>query len=178
MPSTLNQVQPDSKDFLYDNYGIYYTPFWRTTWFLTIIGIIILCILVATAVYFWRKHNKKIITSWDVALDELADLETQIRNHRTTSQNVYVSLTTIFKNYLHARYGYQLFNKTDEEIAAFVSTADIPEMVRKQLLDLFSSASTLKFSGQTVDEQTMMHVIDQARVALQATIPTEPELKK
>ncbi len=171
------QLMPD-KDFLYDNYDMYYTPFWRTTWFMTIVGIIILCLLIAALIYFIRKQQRKVLTPWEIAFDQLNDLEKQIRNHHTTSQNVYVSLTDIFKNYLHIRYNYLLFNKTDEEIASFLLTAQLPDIVRKELLDLFSHASVLKFSQKTVDEQTMMHVVDQARTALQATIPTEPESKK
>lgn len=152
------------RDTLYEHYPVYYKPFWATKPFIisaTFIALIIIIYLVRRIMR--AMQGNKVLKSWDIAQGQLKDLEHYVQEGKITSQEFYMRLTGIIKIYLHARYSYVLFDKTDEEIAEFLKKSEIAEQANTLIDKIFGQASLLKFSKQTDKPESMLNAINYVR---------------
>ena len=149
---------------LYPNYGLSYTPFWKTTWFISIV-LAIVCFIVGYVIYvYWKRKRavQKVYTPDEIALDQLSKLEQEIQTHQITSQQCYTRLTQVLKLYLHARFGFHLFDKTDDEIASFL-LINGQGITIQPIASIFEQAQSFKFSPDHVSDQEMLTAIELAR---------------
>lgn len=149
---------------LYPNYGLSYTPFWKTTWFISIV-LAILCFIIGYAIYvYWKRKRaiQKVYTPDEIAVEQLFQIEQQIQGHQITSQQCYTRLIQILKIYLHARFGFHLFDKTDDEIAAYL-LINAQGIAIQPLASIFQHAQSFKFSPDHVSDQEMLTAIELAR---------------
>jgi len=164
---------------LYEHYPVYYKPFWATKPFIIsaiIIAIIILGYLVLRIMR--SMQTKKVLQSWDITLEQLKDLEKNVQAGKITSQEFYMRLTSIIKIYLHARFGYVLYDKTDEELAEFLKKSEITEQARILVEKIFEQVPLLKFSKQTDKPESIVESIGYVRDFVNITTIPESTTKK
>ena len=170
MPGTTPNLE------LYPNYGLSYTPFWKTYGFIGAV-VFILCLLIAYIVVTYLKKRRslqKVSLPCDIALEQLSQLEQHIQARQITSQQFYTRLTQLLKLYLHARFGFYLYDKTDDEIASFL-LINGQGIAIQPLASIFQQAQSFKFSPDHVNDQEMLTAIELARtfVSQHRQVPTQ-----
>lgn len=146
----------------YDIYDYIYVPFWKTKIFITIIIILILAAIAVAAYFFYRHWQEKKLAQkpppspkeW--ALRELAKLKPEMYKSKQEFKEFYFALTRIYKTFLYKQFSWDIQEKTDEELLAFLrkknATPDLINTLEKilhgSLLIKFANAQALKEQAQ------------------------------
>src|SRR5436190_1126464 len=98
----------NEKTGLYENYGLWHEPFWKTYAFQLclkiIIGLLLLVACVILLIKYFRYRRKKKLSAWDQALFELDQLKKNQKVSIECGKEFYILLTDIVKKYLFARF--------------------------------------------------------------------------
>lgn len=144
----------------YDIYDYIYVPFWKTKTFIVIVAFATAVIGLITAYFiinYIKKKNaqKKVLTSWEWALQELEGLEPQSYESKEEFKQFYFAITNIIKHYLKKRFSFDLFEKTDEELIKSLKSKKFDMNIVAQLDEVLKGSLLIKFANaQALREQT------------------------
>lgn len=160
---------------LYDIYETWHVPFWRTTWFYTIIGVCITFIILGIGVllFFWYKRRpKKLIMPWEHALMMLASLHPEIVSSKEDAKKFYSKLTNILKVYVQERYAILAMSATDSEFIAHIERASlVPSDLIDGLKELMNGAAAVKFADMAAMQEQMKVHVHLCKECVEKTIP-------
>lgn len=150
--------------------GLWYKPFWKTTTFYTIIGIISIFLLLLICYKLWAWYRKK--PDHDpviVLLQSLRDCEHKL--DRIDSQLFYLDLVNKFKKFINYKYQLELANKTDDEVKKLLVTDHIMPINDKLIttfVEVLDASYVVRFAKLAVnrdqmgsDLQKTIHVMQQ-----------------
>lgn len=163
---------------LYDIYGLWHVPFWQTTWFSVVIGILsALVIMVLVYGMVTRYLSRRPATKpWVVALQELENLSKNIQP--ADSERFYTALTTLLKHYLYRRFGYSVLSKTDAQVTVYLKSVDLDPAFADTLETIFQGSIVCKFAHQQAIKEAMHRDLAAAIAFINATIPGKSTTKK
>ena len=133
-------------------------------WFIILVGM-----LVATGLGFLLYKLVKLLTrkipielsACQKLVQEVAYIRTLIVNKTCTPEFFYVQLTRALKTFLTIHCNYQIIDKTDDEIANLLTSAQISEDLLQHMRTIFAQASVYKFSHEITSDHHMIESLDQ-----------------
>lgn len=164
--------QPEIK--LYDLYDMWYEPLLVQRWFIITL-IIVGFIFISLFIWFVVKkiRTKKPLLPWQRALQEFKKLEAKTMRMEH-SQEFYVQLSHILKEYLQERYHEVLLDKTDQEVIEFFQNRDVLKLFTSDIEQVLQGAVRIKFAKQSAVQETMKRDVAVCAAVVQKTIPTKP----
>lgn len=167
----------NEKTGLYDNYGLWHVPFWKSSSFLlwlkiglaAIVGLIVL--FVAYQLYIW--HCNKQIPAWDKAFMRLKKLKNEKKVSTVYGKEMYGAFSHILKEYFALRFSFDLQGKTDSEFVDYIEHNHRDQSIVTDVKAVLSGAQAIKFANvdavQAQIEQDYNRVIE----IIQKTIPAD-----
>ena len=157
---------------LYDIYSLWHVPFWQTRLFF-FLTLLFIGSVVVVGVWFFiarmrRNKNKKNI--WDQALHDLNQLNgSGTQEH---GKEFYVQLLVIIKKYLHARYGYDVASKTDQELLLYLaSMRDFPNEVLEIVRSIIDGSVIIRFANEQAVYDQVQQDFASSILIIKKTIP-------
>jgi len=137
--------------------GLWYIPFWKTTVFYFIIGIILIFLLLLVLYKLWRWKSKKPAQDPIVMLvQSLRERENKLE--KIDAQVFYLDLIFKFKKFIGYKYQLELINKTDSEVKKFL-VKDHSMPINHELINTFvevlDSSYTARFAKNAVNKDKM-----------------------
>ena len=152
----------------------------RTLW--TIALVLGALLLIATLYCIFRKRHEGpvMITPWECALLELAELRIGFRQGRIEMEPCFVKLTDIVRQYLGKRFRIHAPQQTTYEFLAELSKPGgaLPENQRPFLREFMTAADLVKFAKLPPDEHLLSVALDKAELLVSETRPAEELNKK
>ncbi len=162
---------------LYENYGIWHTPFWQTTLFYMIIGGMFLCVIIFLIWFVikrYRVHKRQqLIPAWTAALQELRDLENRNVLRVVSGKVFYLAVTSILKRYLEKRYGYDLRGKTDDEVVDYLKNNKVKLALIQDVESILGGAVIIKFANAQAAQEQIHSDFERSVLLVKRTIPKE-----
>lgn len=161
---------------LYDIYGMYYVPFWQTSWFFWCIVVTLGCLLAivcVTTVYFLLRKKQK-VTPWSKALSQLDMIDTLIMKNNLSSADIkdfYFKMTALLKCYIAERYERPLQHYTDGEFIGFIEQSDCDHSMKKDIKIIYDHGTMVKFADEKTAVSNLKNDAARVRAIIQATIP-------
>lgn len=161
---------------LHDIYETWHVPFWQTTLFYTIMGVVatfMILVLIILLVRWYKRRTRKPLTPWQHALMAFKQLHPEAISSKQDAKKFYGELTQILKKYIQERYEVPATSKTDTEFIAHVERASlVPFDLIDGLKELIHGALHVKFADMSaVQEQMKTHV----RLCIASVEKTIPE---
>ena len=146
-------------------------------------GAILLALLVAAILYcIFRKRREGpvMLTPWETALLELAELRIGFRQGKIEMETCFVKLTDVVRQYLEKRFRINAPQQTTYEFLAELNKPDgvLPENQRPFLREFMTAADLVKFAKLPPDEHTLSVALDKAEELVSETRPAAPELNR
>lgn len=145
----MQQQKPDIP--LFELYDLWYTPFWKQTWFIVVMvcGAFICVLGIGWFLYYYLQRRRQVKkTYWQQAIQSIDDLSPHEFMRNMRSDLFYVKITSVLKMYLQRRYNMSLIGKTDQELLHALSVSDQLQNERTCLEDIISGAVFIKFAHQ------------------------------
>ena len=182
------------KTDIYDIYGVWHVPFWRTDFFrFCLYGIVsvllLLCIFILIR-FFMRRRALVPVSPWKLALARLNSLEqadifgtNNIENNSAnTSENnsvsdamqFYTAIIAIVRSYLQQRYVCDLAGKTDEELLDYMVNGPLDRKAVPLLQAIIQESGEAKFFPSLVKMSQIRHDLNHARRIVMITALEEP----
>lgn len=154
-------------------YGLWHKPFWQTKTFYVILGAVLLLLIFFTILFLIKKYVRKRVekTAWQIALFDINALKELLLQNKVNSQDFYLSLTEIIKSYLFARYGYDLFGKTDLQMIQVLQKKQFDKELLESIEDMLQSIQIVKFAKASAAKEVMEQDIAKSIVVINKTIP-------
>ncbi|MHB9138320.1 MAG: hypothetical protein ACYC4Q_02835 [Victivallaceae bacterium] len=152
----------------------------RTLWTL---ALILAGLLIAAALYcvFRKRHEGPVmLTPWECALLELAELRNGFRQGRINMEPCFVRLTDIVRQYLGKRFRIHAPQQTTYEFLAELNKPGgaLPEDQRHFLREFMTVADLVKFAKLPPDEHLLSVALDKAELLVSETRPADELNKK
>lgn len=164
----------DVQQHLYQIYGMWHVPWWQTDWWLYGCILVALLGLIALVVWYITKKivgKKRILSPWERALQELQEVQKQGFVSVVYSKEFYTALTHILKTYLHARYGFDIATKTDDEAIALLEKSSFPQELLQPIRTIFHGSSAIKFAHACAIKTQIEQDFAVSRDIIYKTIP-------
>ncbi len=163
---------------LYDIYPMWHVPFWQTTTFYIIVGLVCALMLgIASWLlirwYFKKKAVPK--TVWEEALEQLHTLQQKKYGSKEEGKQCYFAMTSVLKKYLAARYAYPLEGKTDEEMVHYLAKSTEQKKLAEELKEIIDGCLYIKFANEQAMQENIVKHLDQSCLIVKKTIPVEME---
>lgn len=149
-----------SQSQLIEVYGVWYKPWWSSTWFYSFIAVIFF-LIIFYSLYRFFKRKKKLRPDQE-ALQQLYRLSIVTYTTDQALHDAYYNLTMIIKKYLSAVCGVSLDDKTDVEIVPLLNGI-IPEDMIYLLQEFFDRSFHIKFAYDVVSETMLKQDIEMLR---------------
>lgn len=165
-------AQQNPLNELYDIYGMWHVPWWQSRTFYAVLIIIALALL-GLLIWFALKRYaeyKSRLTPWERAQRDLAQISERYAGAQH-SKEFYYALTAILKRYMHERYGFAVYDKTDSELVAYLATVDFPVELLEPLRSMLQSGITIKFAQGLAEQHQMNEDRAMACTIIEKTIP-------
>lgn len=148
------QQQPEIQ--LYDLYDIWYEPLLQQ-WWCKVLLIVGSCLCITACIWFLYKKlsTKKMLPPWQRALRSFEQLHTDAYLQAEKSQEFYLQLSAILKEYLQDRFQVAVRDKTDHELIEFFQHDEILQRFTADIGQVFEGASYVKFAQQAAALETM-----------------------
>ena len=154
---------------LVDVYGVWYNPWWHSTYFYFFIGIVSFLLLYKLVRFFKNYfYGARKMTIDQVALQDLYRLESQTYVSDEAIHEAYFKVTMILKVYLSKRYSISLLDKTDKEIADQLSGV-VSQRLEATLKEFFDRSFQIKFAYDSVFEQMLRDDIEFSKKVIHET---------
>jgi hypothetical protein len=159
---------------IYDLYDVWYTPWWCQRWFI-LFCIVTALIFITTIIWLLIKKYRTsvVITPWDAALRELAQINLAIYNG-SIPKEVYTRMSAVVRRYIEQRYGFVAQSSTDDEFCLLVQKLDLPQEIVAALTLLMNRSVTIKFGTASVTRTMMVHDAQSMETIIKKTVPVEP----
>lgn len=166
---------------LYDIYEVWHVPFWHRTWFYVLCSFIVLMILALLMYrYMWpliqKWFNRPMPVSKRLRL-ELASLAQKPIHTQEEGRVVYLSMTSIMKEYVDHRFGYAVRGLTDTEFVKVLREAGISPHLCDQMDNLIKNAMVVKFASMDAVQSECADYIRLCIAWIDETTP-HPSVKK
>ncbi|MCX5922495.1 MAG: DUF4381 family protein [Candidatus Dependentiae bacterium] len=141
---------------LYTIYGPIHVPFWQTNGFYWAVGTVVICLVLVLAWYTiaWYRAKRLVLPPWERTLRALVLLKKDNRATVAQGKEFYTELTSLLKKYMHERYGFEMYEKTDEEFLRYIASKNFSADLLADLETIFSGSITIKFANvQAMQEQ-------------------------
>lgn len=150
-------TEPTQELQLYDNYGLWHTPFWQTTIFkvAALCASLIAIALTAYLIYRYVKSRKKVLSPTEQALHDLHTLKKKGLCAPAHAGAFYVGLTSILKKCMSSFYNKDVRSFTDSQMTDYVATLPLFDQQKDGLTKIFSAGELIKFAQQNALEQQM-----------------------
>ena len=162
---------------LYENYGIWHTPFWQTTTFYIICYVLIAILIIALFLFFLKKYRarkaQKSIPSWDVALQELEQLKKSNMVTVAQGKQFYLAITAIIKRYFEKRFGYDVLGKTDKEVITYLKNKKVASELLQNLEAILGGSVVIKFANAQAAQDKINEDFDRSIMIIKCTISEE-----
>lgn len=137
-----------------DIYDIYYQPFWRESWFLVLLIVVIGSSIIGLSYWLYKKQKKEITKSAsEITLELLQQLQAK---NITIPEQFYSKLTRIIKWYVEQQYQLPVMSTTDDEFLNLLQKNKIvPEKVTQEIKTIFNGVVMIKFAGQDAAKKVM-----------------------
>lgn len=158
-------------------YGIWHRPLWQTTGFFVVSGVIVGLLLGFVVWYIIKRYRSlryNVVPAWQTALAELAKLEQELLSVQgILGKTFYFRLTWIFKRYLHERYSFEVYGKTDEELLIYLEGAGLATDLVHDLRVIFEGSLDVKFANQEALIERLKRDVAMSREFVYKTTPQE-----
>lgn len=145
---------------LVDVYGVWYQPWWHSTWFYCSIVIFMCAVLFFMLYYMYRAGWFRKNISYDQqALRQLQELAGQTYVSPEQLRKAYFQLTLIVKTYLAHRYCLVLTDKTDIEVIPLL-TGLLDQPMQQVLAEFLQRSFYIKFAHDVVVEPMLQDDIE------------------
>lgn len=159
-------------DEIEDIYDFYQVPFWQTTWFAVSMAVLFVGICVLSY-YLITLRRKRVLKPWQVALQKLQALSVDECVTKQDFKKVYFEITVILKYYLQQRYGWNILDKTDDELVLYLTKQKFDELMLTGLTKLLSGATWIKYANQVALKTQVTTDLLMVISFIQKTIPAE-----
>ena len=157
---------------IYDFHGLWYTPIWKTSWFLLIFVVFFIFFVFKFVV--WLKHRPLFQSEsskpWVVAKSKLKKLA-----NPNNCNFFYLSLIHELKVYFGLVYGLDCLGKTDKEFLDFFRATNFPEESLVALGDIFERANRAKFACKNFCQETMLEDLWYSIYLVNIAIPKDTD---
>jgi hypothetical protein len=159
--------------------GVLNNPYYFITFTVCLIGVLII------AFFAWRYYRRTIIlTSWDLAQNQLLELDPTKCDQQADFIKFYVGLTRVLKWYVEKRFDLSVNDKTDDEVVVFLlqqatsrkSYAELYNALDAQYADLeklFEGAKYVKFAQVAALKERASKDLATAKEFIKRTVPTK-----
>lgn len=165
----------NEKTGLYENYGLWHTPFWQTQKFqlmMEIGGCVVALIVIAILIKKYRAYKKrKKLSSWDQALLDLRILKRDNKVSVEHGKEFYLAISALLKKYLHERFGYDVLGKTDAEVVRYLEERHPDAALVEEINALLQGGVIIKFANAQAAQGQIEHDYVRAVAIIQRTIP-------
>ncbi len=153
-------------------YDFYEIPYWQTLWFkiVVIVGIIAIIALIS---YFIMTRKKRVIPSWEIALQQLNKINIERCVNKRDFKAIYFEITSIFKRYLHDRYELNIIDKTDDELIKYLTKNNFDSILLESIKKLILSSNLVKYADEVALKTQVEEDLKLAISLINKTIPTE-----
>jgi len=155
-------------------------PWWQTNYFygaLAVIGIFLVTLVIWYGVRKYRSSKRKGEPPWDVALKELTDIEQTLAGKGMLGKTFYFRLTWMFKRYINARYGFDVYGKTDRELISFLELVGFAPNLVQEIRLIFEGSAVIKFANEQAVQERIKNDLAASIAFINKTISTEKEAK-
>ena len=161
------------KDKLYPNYGLWHTPFWQTKTFYFLIAFLIISIISIFAWFLIKKYMIKKCkrAPWQIALSDLARIKKLLAERKISDQAFYLALTSLLKSYFYARFNYNLFGKTDQEVLIFLKKEKFEPDLLEKLEQTLEGLQFVKFANEQAIQEKTEQDLQNCSDIIKKTIP-------
>jgi len=163
------QIGPDG---IYEIYEFYYKPFWQTTMFQVLFGILLLSALVSFLLWIFVWHKNRKLAPWDWALLEICKLPIDKCHSKDDFKRFYFLLTGVIKRYLYKRFNWDTIDKTDDELIKFLQNKKFDIRLLESLQKVFDGAVWVKFANEDVLKTQAESDLLVARDVIEKTRPS------
>lgn len=162
---------------LYDIYQQWHVPFWHTTIFYIVSGILFLIIGGWIGWHFLKKYRLKMkpAKSWEIALTQIDHLKKNNYTNVEHGKEFYCALTGILKRYMHERYGFDSREKTDQEFLRYLEEQKFSQLFLQDLTAIFEGSTIIKFANASVVQQQIDQDVAAAISFIKKTIAPQAE---
>jgi hypothetical protein len=163
-------------DGFYDIYGLWHIPWWQQPIFKIVVVAIVLVLVLGFIAYLLKKltNRKRTLSAGEVAQRDLASLGTPDMLNERKAKFFYSQLTTIIKQYICVRYGFDIVGKTDREMLMFLDEQVVfPRDLMPLLYDIFDHASQIKFANSAGIVEQMQSDLALGVRLIKETIPLQ-----
>ena len=164
------------KNALYPIYGMVHVPFWQTTTFYVVMILLFVVLLSSGAWYGIKKYRaskKTKLPAWDVALQELFEIEQLVGKGEILGKTFYFRLTWVFKRYLTDLYSFDVYGKTDDELLLYLEGAGLSYDLVQELKVIFEGSSAIKFAQQQAVQDRMRRDLAASVEFVKKTTPAD-----
>ncbi|MDM8543793.1 hypothetical protein QUF90_22180 [Desulfococcaceae bacterium HSG9] len=138
------------------------------------VGIVIVALLIALAVFLWKRRKKKQAPSAPpvppekIALMALKKIDLLIEKD---AKLFYFKITEILRAYLQARFGLDALEMTTEELLPKIAALELDKKLQNDLKALFYHSDPVKFAEQPADRQLMQNDFQFVEIFVNQTTP-------
>ncbi len=161
---------------LYPSYGMWHRPFWQAMSFYILLAIVASLILGVILWYVFKKYRaaqQQPLSPWQTALIELLKLKQELAQKTILGKTFYFRLTWIFKKYLHERYGFEVYGKTDEELFMYLEGVGLSTDLVDDLRVIFEGSLDIKFAHQEAMLDRLNRDLEMSLEFIKKTVPVE-----
>lgn len=169
-------MQPVNESF--DLYEHVYRPFWHSISFQVAISLFLIFFIAISSYAIYRyiqykKNIKRRLDPWEWAFEEIDRLNTSSARTKDDFKRIYFDLTRVLKLYVGMRYGWQVADKTDQELVSFLTEESWDQGLVDSLAALLESAVKVRFANEAGLKAQTDNDIEIMRVIIKRTIPTD-----
>ncbi len=165
-----NNGQRQEQDF-YEIYDYYSQPLLENKIVqVSLFSLATIIIVGAVFLYVFLRRRKRPLTLWEQTLRELGNLKLDKCVSKKDFKIFYFKLTEIFKKYLEKRYGWNVENKTDDELITLLEKQNFDKDLLVQIQKILAGALWIKFANQEAlkiqaetDLKTIINIVDQTK---------------
>ena len=164
---------------LYPMYGMWHQPFWQTTFFYVVVAGVLSLIFGAMAWFMikrYRGSKQEKPLPWQTALAGLQELQRDLFQKSILGKTFYFRLTWVFKQYLHERYGFDVYGKTDQELFTYLEDAGLGTDLVHDLRVIFEGSLDIKFAHQEAVFDRMNRDLVMSLDFVKKTVPAEHKI--
>lgn len=146
--------QPEIK--LYDLYDIWYESLLSQWWVIAVLVFVgALCVGLCLWFVIRKIKQKAAVPAWQQALRSFEQLQAETYLQAEKSQEFYLQLSAILKEYLQDRYQVALCDKTDQELLQFFGSSEVLDAFAAEMDQVLQGATMVKFAQQRAALETM-----------------------
>ena len=173
----MQKIDSIPRDEIFDIYGVWYQPLWKTWQFKMAIVVVLLVVLFLVGYYIWVliKRNRKTLP-WISSIKELNRVEKKMRSGLylgDNNKNFYFDLVLCIKKYFVVRYRIEEKGSTDNEMIEILEKLSIPSTIYEETQMIFEGAVTIKFANQKAAQEQMESDLARAFSIIKSSIPKE-----